>query len=121
MTSHFQTYFLALLLVVLGPLSAYAQTISLTCAEPTGCAPHGIIIEAIDSNGQPFPSANWSITTPFGNTLQSTANPYVAIFNQPGNYDVVVSINGQTAVFDDYISIFSKPQASIATSDGQGC
>ncbi len=121
MTSHFQTYFLALLLVVLGPLSAYTQTISLTCDEPSGCAPHGIIIEAVDSNGQPFPSANWSITTPSGNTLQSVANPYVAIFNQPGNYDVAVSINGQTAVFDNYISVFSKPQAAIATSDGQGC
>jgi gliding motility-associated-like protein len=101
--------------------SAHSQLLSLTCLEPSGCAPHGIIIEAVDNNGVSLPNAEWIITTPTGNTLQSVANPYVAIFNQPGNYDVAVIFNGQTTHFDDYISVFSKPQAAISTADGQGC
>jgi gliding motility-associated-like protein len=121
MTSHFFKYFFALLLGLLIGSITRAQSISLTCNEPTGCAPHGIIINAISSNGDTLASPAWTIITPTGSTLQSTANPYVAIFNVAGNYDVSVTWLGQTYLFENYITVFSKPQAIISTNDNIGC
>ncbi len=121
MTSHFPTYFFILLLVLAGRINSHAQEVMLTCDEPTGCAPHGIIINAIAADGSLINNPQWTVTGPSGNTLQSVVNPYVAIFNQPGTYDIVVSANGITHVFENYITVFARPQAIISTTDGQGC
>jgi len=121
MTSHFVKYFFALVLGLIIMSTGRAQNVYLSCAEPSGCAPHGIIITAVTSAGDTIASPQWTITTPTGNTLQSSANPYVAIFNVPGSYDISIVSLGETLLFEDYITVFSKPQAVISTQDGIGC
>ena len=121
MTSHFQTYTITLVLAVLCSVSGFSQGVSLLCEETSGCAPHGVVIQAVNNVGVGINDLQWSITTPSGNTLQSTANPYVAIFNQPGTYDITITSGGQIHVFTDYITVFAKPVAAITTADSEGC
>lgn len=121
MTSHFKIYFTTLLLVAFSASVVRSQSITLVCDEPSGCAPHGIIIHAIDNTGSEIDNIQWNITTPQGGSLQSSANPYVAIFNQPGNYDIQVVADGESVLIEDYITIYSKPTAVISASDTQGC
>jgi gliding motility-associated-like protein len=102
--------------------SAKAQSVVLTCDQPTGCAPHGVVVHAMNSDGTPATGVSWTITGPAGPVLQSTANPYIAIFNTPGNYDFsVATTNNGTFTFDNYITVYAKPSASIQVSDAGGC
>jgi gliding motility-associated-like protein len=114
-----------ILLFVLGLFAATAargQAISLSCEQPSGCAPHGVIVHALNSEGQPATGISWTITGPTGAVLQSTANPYVAIFNTAGDYDFSVASAGVgTFIFDNYISVYSKPVAAIQVTDAGGC
>jgi gliding motility-associated-like protein len=121
MTSHFLTYSLTVFLVAIGLVDGRSQNISLVCEEPTGCAPHGIVVQAMLDGTALAGGIEWNITTPSGSVLISTANPYVAIFNQAGTYDVSVTSNGQTHFFGEYITVFAKPTAAITTADNQGC
>jgi PKD repeat protein len=121
MTSRFPTYLFILLLVLVGRINSRAQEVMLTCDEPSGCAPHGVIINAVGADGALINNPQWTVTGPSGSTLQSAVNPYVAIFNQPGAYDIAISANGTTHVFENYITVYAKPQAGISATDGAGC
>lgn len=121
MTNRFSTYLLLFLALIGSSLVMRAQDVLLHCAEPSGCAPHGVIVEALLANGNSAENTHWTVYTPAGATLQSTANPYVAIFNQPGSYSFSVTVDGQPHLFENFVTLFAKPQAQITAVDSQGC
>ena len=111
-----------LLLAVFAQQHVFAQSITLQCEQPTGCAPHGVIITAVDAGGNALNNVSWSVTGPNGAVLQSTSNPYVAIFNIPGGYDFTVTsaILG-SSVFEDFVTVHGRPTASFQVTDAGGC
>jgi gliding motility-associated-like protein len=80
-----------------------------------------VVIHANTDSGSLANNVQWTVTAPNGSTLLSTANPYVAIFNQAGSYDVAVVSDGQTHIFQDFITVFAKPIAAISATDNAGC
>lgn len=108
--------------LVLAAITLSAQTITLQCEHPTGCAPHGVIVTAAWGDGSAIGASTWTINGPGGIVLQSASNPYVAIFNTPGTYDFVVSTpSGAAQTFNDFITVFAKPVAAITVADQAGC
>jgi hypothetical protein len=111
-----------LLLAVFAQHTVIAQAITLQCEQPTGCAPHGVIITAVDAAGNALNDVSWSVTGPNGAVLQSTSNPYVAIFNNSGGYDFTVSSATQgSSVFEDFVTVHRRPSASFQVADAGGC
>jgi gliding motility-associated-like protein len=116
------TYLLSIALIVLAPRELSAQVLTLQSNQPSGCAPHGVIITASMSDGSAVGATAWAVTGPNGIVLQSNTNPYVAIFNTPGTYDISITLSsGPAQVFDDFITVFAKPSAAIALTDSAGC
>jgi len=114
-------YLFAFALVV-STIRLSAQAITLQCDHPTGCAPHGVIVTATMADGSTVGSTSWTIQGPDGIALQSTSNPYVAIFNVPGTYDITITAAaGVGQFFNDFITVFAKPTAAITVSDPAGC
>lgn len=88
----------------------------------SGCTPLGVVINVTSPSAASISSYSWVITTPSGSQLTASTAQYVAIFSQPGNYDVSLTINGsQNQTINDYITVHSKPTANFTVNDQSGC
>lgn len=95
--------------------------VSFSTNSTDGCAPLGVVIN-VTTPTTGITSYFWQITTPSGNVLTATSSTYIAIFSQPGAYDVSLTINGnQTATQNDYINVRALPTANFSADDVTGC
>ena len=112
-----------LLLIIFFVISGFASRSQVTFqAQATeGCAPFGVVIDVTQPSSG-ITSYNWTITTPSGTTLTASSPQYVSIFNNPGTYDVSLTINGsQNQTIQNYITVYSKPTATFSVDDNTGC
>lgn len=67
----------------------------------------------------------WEITDPLGNVTNSTSSVYVAIFSEPGGYDVSLTIEGVNGIENttilEYLTVHGNPVAVFSASDTEGC
>ncbi|MBL7943899.1 MAG: PKD domain-containing protein, partial [Flavobacteriales bacterium] len=88
----------------------------------SGCSPLGIIISVTSPDAGSISSYGWSITSPDGSIQTASSPTYIAIFSQPGTYDVTLTINGSsTTTITDYITVYGLPQANFTVDDPEGC
>lgn len=110
----------ALCFVALLTNSAAAQ-VAFEANNTDGCTPMGVVI-SVTAPTSGITSYSWQITTPAGSVLTATSQTYIAIFSQPGSYDVSLTINGnQTTTINDYITVHSLPTANFSANDLSGC
>lgn len=90
--------------------------------QTSGCSPLGIVINVTSPDPATIVSYNWSITRPDGTSQLSTSPTFIAIFSQPGSYDVTLTVNGaMTTTVNDYITVYGLPQANLSVDDPEGC
>lgn len=119
---HKRIHIILLIVAALWFENGFAQNIALQCNQPSGCAPHGVIITATDTLGVPLTSVNWAITGPSGNLIQSNANPYVAIYNSPGAYDFTLILpSGVSRTFNDFVEVYAQPIPAMLVDQTAGC
>jgi gliding motility-associated-like protein len=108
------------ILCIAAALTGSAQ-VAFQANNTDGCTPMGVVI-SVTSPTSGISSYLWQITTPGGNVLSSSSPQYIAIFSQPGDYDVTLTINGnQTATINNYISVHALPVANFTLNDPSGC
>ncbi|HWR81707.1 MAG TPA: PKD domain-containing protein [Candidatus Deferrimicrobium sp.] len=89
----------------------------------SGCAPDTVgFVHTTDLGPEGFDSLRWS----FGNGVTSSSQEPVAIYNEPGNYAVTLTVwstgGSSTLTRTDYISVFDSARAVItALSDTREC
>ncbi len=82
----------------------------------------GVIITVTSPGAGSISSYAWSITYPDNTTVNASSSQYIAIFSQPGTYDVSLTINGsETTTIQNYITVYPVPQASFTVNDQEGC
>lgn len=108
------------MLCIVAALSGSAQ-VAFQANNTDGCTPMGVVI-TVTSPASGISSYLWEVTTPGGNVLTATSPQYIAIFSQPGDYDVTLTINGnQSVTINNYISVHALPVANFTVSDESGC
>jgi gliding motility-associated-like protein len=99
-----------------------AQAPVFSVNDTQGCTPMGVIITVTSPSAGSISSYAWTITYPDNSTVTASSSQYIAIFSQPGSYDVSLTINGnQTTSIPDYITVYPVPQASFSVDDQEGC
>ncbi len=87
-----------------------------------GCSPLGVSIEVVSPDAGDITSYSWTVTAPDGTVETSNSPLYVAIFEDPGGYDVSLTINGtDNLTIEDYITVFESPVADYTIDDNAGC
>ena len=112
--------YILLFSVALIGISARSQVV-FEAEQTSGCAPFGVVINVTGPTTEITQYA-WTITTPSGTQLTASNSQYVSIFNNPGSYDVSLTINGnQTTTIEDYITVYARPDAAFTIDDPSGC
>lgn len=111
-----------LLFSLLALVSTQVQSqVEFQAAQTSGCAPFGVVIN-VTAPTSGISTYTWTITTPSGTQLTASNSQYVSIFNNPGTYDVSLTINGnQTTTLSDYITVYARPEATFTIDDPSGC
>ncbi len=95
--------------------------VTFQAVQTSGCAPFGVVIN-VTAPTSGITSYSWVITTPTGTQLTASNAQYVSIFNNPGTYDVSLTINGnQNQTINDYITVYARPDATFSVDDPSGC
>lgn len=85
----------------------------------------GVTINVTNPPATDITSYLWEITDPLGNVSNSASPFYVAIFSEPGGYDVSLTIEGvngiENVVVDDYLTVHANPVANFSANDTEGC
>lgn len=113
--------YLTFMPILFANVSAISQVV-FQANNTSGCTPMGVVISVTSPSAGAITSYSWQITTPSGTILSATSPQYIAIFSQPGNYDVSLTINGnQTTTVNDYIAVHALPTANFSVNDQSGC
>jgi gliding motility-associated-like protein len=111
---------IALVTALLATALTHGQ-VTFQAVQTSGCAPFGVVIN-VTAPTSGITSYSWVITTPSGTQLTASNAQYVSIFNTPGTYDVSLTINGnQNQTLNDYITVYSRPEATFSVDDPSGC
>jgi gliding motility-associated-like protein len=114
-------YLYIILSLLLAALESRAQ-LDFVAQTTAGCTPLGVNITVVSPSASSISSYAWAITTPSGATLNASSASYVAIFTEPGNYTVSLTINGSNnLVRPNYITVHERPTANIVADDPVGC
>lgn len=115
-------YFVLTGLLLIASVSGSFGQVSFQANSTSGCTPLGVVISVTAPAASSISSYAWTITTPSGSLLTASTAQYVAIFSQPGNYSVSLTINGnQTQTINNYITVHAKPTANFTVNDQTGC
>lgn len=111
-------------IILLSSLFSWSQ-VDFSAVSTEGCTPLGVTINVTNPPATDISSYLWEITGPLGNVTNSASPFYVAIFSEPGTYDVTLTINGvngiESATEVDYITIHANPEANFSVNDTEGC
>ena len=103
-------------------LNAVSQAPVIAVNNPEGCTPMGVILTVSSPGAGSISSYSWAITYPDNSVQTASSTQYIAIFSQPGTYDVSLTINGnQTTLETDFITVYPVPQANFIVNDEDGC
>ncbi|MFM1930941.1 MAG: hypothetical protein RL226_244, partial [Bacteroidota bacterium] len=108
-------------IAILLSISANAQ-ITISATETEGCLPLPVNISVITPAPAAISSYLWTVTYPDNSIVTSSSNQYIDIFQDPGAYDITLTINGiLTEVFNDFIVVHDNPVVSFSADDTFGC
>ena len=101
------------------PFCVVAQQPTIQANATQGCAPLSV---SFSSNLSPSTAVLWE----FGNGNSSTLHNPQTIYHNGGKYTIKLTVgygssNAQTYTFNDFISVYAKPNADFEVLKNQGC
>lgn len=117
-----RTAIIVIALLLLG-LRGFGQVV-LSANNTAGCAPLPVVIEVVSPDASSISTYSWTVTTPLGNTLNSSNEEFIGVFTVAGAYTVSLTLNGnpaQSVTEVAFITVYQPPVAGISVDDTQGC